>query len=676
MQITSVRNLMSKKKKFKQNKQIISNAQSSNPWFDSILNWISDHSSDLKPTRLTYLGLIYAFLFFYPWLRLKFVSFPLTYQYFYLIYFAAAFFLFTCVMILARKFSLPRNIVFYLISALLLVKLISGATGLLPYKMWFGSYGIWSDSVFYWLSLTMLFFSLLALKPTKKENIVLIQLLIFQALILGLKTWKDSLAQGAFEYIARPTSPLFNPNYQIAYTLLFLPVALILAIRDAIKLKLQWIWSNILTWLKFLYFTFVFVIFTFTIIFCLPEPMQKMFMPWLKSDTASVTTQQEVAKATSSTKGFLSDQSNQERFLQWQLGWSIGKDHLLFGSGPGTTRSAFYQRINTLPQWDYNVAMDHPHNDTIEQFSQNGIVGVLVYLSIWISLIVLFIKKYRHVKPEIRPYALGLFIGLMLFWLFNQFNFTVVHTGMVYITIIALFIMLLDSVCYYKPESSADIDWKEGLFYAGNFAVIIIAIVTIYWTSRLQAGEKLAVQAVYASSKQNYVDAADNSQKATEVFPYDENFARLASANGMLNAVFSKSLTAGQKSSQAIKAREIADACVKLNPYIPEHVVNQGLVYYVLAEDSRDEARGANIMDKGIDMIKYNPKNYRSAIDGYLYHGSYEFTEARVANMVARAPFEIREQIKTEANRFYQNKKQNETITSPTATSSTSESVN
>src|SRR4029077_8928758 len=106
---------------------------------------------------------------------------------------------------------------------------------------------------------------------------------------------------------------------------------------------------------------------------------------------------------------FTQTDANLERWTEWKIGIALGERRPLVGTGPGTTGQAFLAD-NTgldLKGWDHSRVMNRSHNDVIEQFSQEGILGLVAYLVLWAVLAWILARNWRHIDAPNRPYAWG-----------------------------------------------------------------------------------------------------------------------------------------------------------------------------------------------------------------------------------------------------------------------------
>ena len=134
-----------------------------------------------------------------------------------------------------------------------------------------------------------------------------------------------------------------------------------------------------------------------------------------------------------------------QRWAQWGLGLKLGSFRPLVGTGPSTTGEAFIAKQNQLDlkNWDHDQVMQNSHNDLIEQFSQEGLIGLAAYIFLWGIFVWVIFKNRRRIEPGGKSYALGIGLGLLVWFGFNQLLFTTVFPGLIEWVWIALLLSLV-----------------------------------------------------------------------------------------------------------------------------------------------------------------------------------------------------------------------------------------
>lgn len=115
--------------------------------------------------------------------------------------------------------------------------------------------------------------------------------------------------------------------------------------------------------------------------------------------------------------------SSKARIKIWKNAITIIKDKPLTGYGVGNYKIAV-MKVEAKQRPSFMVS-DHAHNDFLEMCSELGIVGLLLYISLYMSVIVIGLKVIfsKHTKE---PYRLLALLSLMLLFTYGNdalFNF-------------------------------------------------------------------------------------------------------------------------------------------------------------------------------------------------------------------------------------------------------------
>jgi O-antigen ligase/tetratricopeptide (TPR) repeat protein len=116
------------------------------------------------------------------------------------------------------------------------------------------------------------------------------------------------------------------------------------------------------------------------------------------------------------------DESNQVRFRLWTHAIDYTKHHPLMGCGYGNWKiaSITYQRTITN---DLYVPI-HSHNDFLEMFAELGVLGGLLYLSLFVCLVVLTYKTYySKANDELKLVSVFSLMAFSTYAVDAMFNF-------------------------------------------------------------------------------------------------------------------------------------------------------------------------------------------------------------------------------------------------------------
>ncbi len=96
--------------------------------------------------------------------------------------------------------------------------------------------------------------------------------------------------------------------------------------------------------------------------------------------------------------------ANVERLAHWQAALNMGRANFWFGVGFGNYEAA-YPQYNLL---NWRLALGHAHNYYLNVFAEAGMIGLISYIALWISVIAVAWRARRHPDPLARLIVVGL----------------------------------------------------------------------------------------------------------------------------------------------------------------------------------------------------------------------------------------------------------------------------
>ena len=232
---------------------------------------------------------------------------------------------------------------------------------------------------------------------------------------------------------------------------------------------------------------------------------------------------------------------------------------------------------------------------------------------------------------EYRPIYWGVAVGIAGFLLFNIFLFTVLVTGVVVTIATCALLSLSDSFAYQS------LLWRKAPWRILTLWLMIIAAPILYWGWRYQQAETADNASWQDLGANNLASAVTHAERATALFPYEENYWMLASGLHVQQA-------AGAQNSGALlrKAQREIDQAVAANPYIPQLHLNQGIIRYVGATDSATEQKGLTEMVDAVGELRWNRSFYMYAVQGLLNRSGGPAAEQCIDALIALAPDSIK----------------------------------
>jgi O-antigen ligase len=121
-----------------------------------------------------------------------------------------------------------------------------------------------------------------------------------------------------------------------------------------------------------------------------------------------------------------SDASNLERINRWAAAIRLIKERPIFGWGPGTYQFVYapYQRAKekTIISTNYGD-MGNAHSEYIGPMAESGILGMVTFFGIVITVIITALKVYKKAKKkEVKLLSLVIMLGLVTYYVHGLMN--------------------------------------------------------------------------------------------------------------------------------------------------------------------------------------------------------------------------------------------------------------
>ena len=121
-----------------------------------------------------------------------------------------------------------------------------------------------------------------------------------------------------------------------------------------------------------------------------------------------------------------SDASNLERINRWAAAIRLFEEKPLFGWGPGTYQFVYapYQRAKekTIISTNYGD-MGNAHSEYIGPLSESGVLGMLTFLGIVVTVIMSGIRVFRRAKDkQVKLFGLVMTLGLITYYVHGVMN--------------------------------------------------------------------------------------------------------------------------------------------------------------------------------------------------------------------------------------------------------------
>jgi O-antigen ligase/lipoprotein NlpI len=167
------------------------------------------------------------------------------------------------------------------------------------------------------------------------------------------------------------------------------------------------------------------------------------------------------------------DASAQKRFMMWENALELTKAHPVLGVGLGN------YRIESIPyektkQDDYEVSL-HTHNDFLEIMSETGIVNGLIYLSLFVAIFFINLKRILKSNDEnTRIIALITLLLVIIYGIDSLFNFPMYRPTMqIFLALLFAFTLVNNPVL---NDKLSDLKGNANIYSA----IIVFSVISCF----------------------------------------------------------------------------------------------------------------------------------------------------------------------------------------------------
>jgi O-antigen ligase len=144
----------------------------------------------------------------------------------------------------------------------------------------------------------------------------------------------------------------------------------------------------------------------------------------LKKNSTDVS--QNISKDIQSISNISTDASNRERLNRWSCAWRMFLDKPVLGYGPGTYmfKYAPYQLsyMKTIISTDLGTG-GNAHSEYLGPLAEQGLLGMMAFLGIVITVIVLSFRLYYSLKDrDMKITVLCIYLGLLTYFVHGFMN--------------------------------------------------------------------------------------------------------------------------------------------------------------------------------------------------------------------------------------------------------------
>jgi O-antigen ligase len=258
-------------------------------------------------------------------------------------------------------------------------------------------------------------------------------------------------------------------------------------------------------------------------------------------------------------------ESGEIRKIVWKGALKVFKDYPVFGTGPETFALSYFKykpaEHNLTSEWDfvYNKA----HNEYLNYLANTGILGLLSYLILILSAVLMMAREIKKTKDEKEKFiTLGLLSGYIGFLTTNIFGFSVAVTSFLFFIYPAIAFSFKNQAEEKEEKYYFDTKAKISLLILGFISIFITYKIINYWLADFYYSRAKD----YNRSK-NYPFAQNSLNRAIKLNPKEPVYLdELAKTTlGLAISAFNKN-NQNQTEELANKALDQIKEAVNLSP--------------------------------------------------------------------------------------------------------------
>lgn len=146
------------------------------------------------------------------------------------------------------------------------------------------------------------------------------------------------------------------------------------------------------------------------------------------------------------------DRSVEGRIAAAEVGVNAFLDRPLLGWGPENYTVGYDRHVGPEAFASGSLSFDQAHNKLIEELTTKGLLGLLGYLALWVTLAIVFIRKARYLTTAQQAFAFLIGAGLISYFTQNIFLFDTPGT-VIHLYALVGFVVFIDSMVLKRSGS-------------------------------------------------------------------------------------------------------------------------------------------------------------------------------------------------------------------------------
>lgn len=176
----------------------------------------------------------------------------------------------------------------------------------------------------------------------------------------------------------------------------------------------------------------------------------------------------------------VNEASNRVRVAGWEVALRIAKRRPLLGTGLDTFKEAFLQEMGQdfEPIAGKNIIPFYAHNEFLQVASTTGLIGLAVYIWLWVVFIGEAWRASRQSKGEEKLFWSGLLGSGVALLIYNQFHFSILSTSLLFWLYLGMLAGRRQTFSFRIPRIFTSAVVRTMGFAVFGFAALLLFIVS------------------------------------------------------------------------------------------------------------------------------------------------------------------------------------------------------
>lgn len=318
---------------------------------------------------------------------------------------------------------------------------------------------------------------------------------------------------------------------------------------------------------------------------------------------------------------------SKDRIAVWGIGWRGLQERPLLGWGKENYSIVYAKHFDPrifLPEYGDDIWYDRAHNIAVDTAVSTGVIGLIAYLGIFIS--VLYVLWKRFFAHKIEFITAGIFsVMLFSYFLQNLTVFDMVSSLMMFFLVLG-FVASIDLSNKEKTEQR-----KHKEFSKKPLLALIVLIVFVFsfvnFVVKPSMSSSYLIKGLHSSSSQERVSFFKKSLEASPMGRYQIREVLDRYASGYSSQESSKIVPLEHQKAELEFITQELEKTIKESPLRYSSYLKLGRVYTIFIKPDLDPSkkdRAAEVLEQSIEISPNNQQGYWYLAQVRLFQGDFD----------------------------------------------------